>query len=94
MVTESVNNNTLVIKEPEEETVEEEKIEETVSEVTIEKENSEPESKINEDKLVKKVVAVDDTASIETLLSAYFQSEIEEYLDIFTKKIEILKSGL
>jgi len=92
MVTESINNNTIIISEPEEEPTEEETIEEIDSEEIVEAEKTEPESEPVEDMPVEKVVEVEDSASIETLLSAYFQSEIEEYLAIFAKGFENLKS--
>jgi len=79
LITQSINNNTIIIPEPEEEAVEE-----------ITTENVEPE--IIDEKKAEKSVEVEESASIETLLSAYFQSEIEEYFDIFNKGFEILKS--
>lgn len=95
-ITESLNNNTLIIVEPEEKSADIEKtaIEEPVLEEILDDKSQilEAPEKVKE-KSVEKKIDVDESASIETLLSAYFQSDIDEYCNIFANSFENFKNN-
>jgi chemosensory pili system protein ChpA (sensor histidine kinase/response regulator) len=100
-ITESINSNTLVIAEPEEDSVEKETVEEEIfesksaEETPGEKETGkieEVEPEVVAEDLAEKAVEAEEPSSIENLLSAYFQSEIDEYCNIFSESFENLNS--
>lgn len=82
IITESINTNSLVITEPSEKPVKDDS-------VAKEAETNKVVEEVEESSQVLK--EPQQPSSIENLLSAYFQSEIEEYSTIFSKGFKKLK---